>query len=90
VLAVVDPEGEATGRQILNWSAALLPVSLLPTLVGITGPLYFVGAFLLGVGLLIIGARAARRITTASARSVFLASVIYIPALFLLMVIDRV
>ncbi|MCZ6691739.1 MAG: heme o synthase [Planctomycetota bacterium] len=90
VLAVVDPEGEATGRQILNWSLALLPVSLLPTVVGITGPLYFVGAFLLGVGLLILGVRAARRITTASARSVFLASVIYIPALFLLMVIDRV
>src|SRR5439155_1219423 len=50
MLSVADPDGHDTGRMVLLYAMALLPVSLLPTLLGVTGPLYFWGALALGVG----------------------------------------
>ena len=52
VLPVGDPDGRSTAFQMVNYAAALVPVSLLPTVVGLAGRVYLAGAIVLGVGLL--------------------------------------
>ena len=65
-----------------------VPVSLLPTLAGIAGHAYFFGALLLGVAFLAVGIAFGLRETRAGARRVLLASLAYLPLLFLLMLLD--
>ncbi len=89
MLPVIEPEGRITGRQIILYTAALLPVSLLPTLLGISGGLYFFGALLLGLLFLYSSVRAALSKSRQQARRLLLASVIYLPLLFGLMVLNR-
>ena len=89
-LPVIEPDGESTNRQIVSHSAALLAVSLLPTLLGVAGPVYFVAAFLLGVGFLVCGIRLVIESTLKRARQLLFASLIYLPALLLTMALDRV
>jgi protoheme IX farnesyltransferase len=48
LLPVIEPDGMSTARHSITYAAALLPVSLTPTLVGMTSGLYFAGALLLG------------------------------------------
>jgi protoheme IX farnesyltransferase len=89
VLTVLDPSGAVPSRQILVHSLALIPAVLMPTLVGLSGMLYFWG------GLALSGAfcwRAVRLFSTRSAREarkLFLTSLAFLPLLFLLMVLDR-
>src|SRR6476469_8728967 len=47
MLAVIEPDGRSTARQAVIYTAALMPLSLAPTLVGLAGPAYFVGALAL-------------------------------------------
>jgi protoheme IX farnesyltransferase len=89
-LPVIEPDGASTSRQVISHCAALLAVSLLPTLLGLAGPVYFVAAFLLGVGFLVSGVRLAMESTQARARALLFASLIYLPALLLVMALDRV
>jgi protoheme IX farnesyltransferase len=89
-LPVIEPEGDSANRQILLHCAALLVVSLLPTLLGIAGAIYFILAFILGVGLLTYGVRLALESTTSAARRLLLASLIYLPVLLILLALDRV
>lgn len=89
MLPVVDPEGLTTGHQVALYCAALVPVSLLPTILGLTGPIYFFGALVLGLGFLAFGLRMARNRQGREARGVLLASVTYLPLLLALLVIDR-
>jgi protoheme IX farnesyltransferase len=89
-LPVVDPDGASTNRQVISHCAALLAVSLLPTLLGLAGPVYFLVAFSLGVGFLASGVRLAMESTLSRARSLLFASLIYLPALLLVMALDRV
>jgi protoheme IX farnesyltransferase len=89
-LPVIDPDGESTNRQIISHSAALLAVSLLPTLLGLAGGLYFVVAFILGVGFLASGITVAINSSAGSARRLLFASLIYLPLLLLVMALDRV
>ena len=89
MLPVVDPEGLTTGHQVALYCAALVPVSLLPTVLGLTGPIYFFGALVLGLGFLAFGLRMARNRRGREARGVLLASVTYLPLLLALLVIDR-
>jgi protoheme IX farnesyltransferase len=89
VLPVVDA-GSSTERQIVTASLALLAVSLLPTLIGLAGPVYFAGALLLGVGLTVLGARQALEPSAAAARRVLLASLLYLPAVLALLALDKV
>ena len=89
ILSVVDREGKFVARQMILNMCALMPVSLLPTIFGLTGTIYFFGAFVLGLCF------AAAIIVSASnlnlrARYVLRASVIYLAALLILMVIDKV
>ena len=88
MLPVVEPEGRITGQQIVAYTLMLLPVSLLPTLVGISGRVYFYGAIVLGALFLMSSISAALSKTRQHARRLLLASVLYLPLLFGLMVIN--
>lgn len=89
MLPVVEPEGRVTGQQIVIYTLLLLPVSLLPTALGISGKVYFYGAIMLGVLFLFSSITAAISKSRQQARRLLLASVIYLPLLFVLMVLNR-
>lgn len=89
VLPVVDPNGTSTERQIVAGCLALLTVGLLPTLLGLTGAVYFFGALLLGLGFLVCGMSQAVSRSVATARRLVFASVLYLPLLLGLMVLDK-
>src|SRR6266446_5980342 len=74
-----DVEGRFTGREIFAFTLLLLPVSLMPVLLGQAGVVYLVGATLVGLAFLLCGARLAHSRSNALARCVVLASVIYLP-----------
>ncbi|MBA3356959.1 MAG: protoheme IX farnesyltransferase [Pyrinomonadaceae bacterium] len=89
MLPVVEPDGRITGQQIVIYTLMLLPVSLLPTALGISGKVYFIGAIILGLLFLYSSVRAAFSHSRQEARRLLLASVIYLPLLFILMVVNR-
>ncbi|HEV8642115.1 MAG TPA: heme o synthase [Methylomirabilota bacterium] len=90
VLPVVDADGWSTERQIVTGCLALLAVSLLPTLIGMAGPLYFVGALLLGLVFATFGTLQALAPSSLSARRVLFASLLYLPAVLALLALDKV
>ena len=89
MLPVVEPGGESTARRVVACSILLIPISLLPRLLGMAGSPYGIAAVAAGLVLLYFGLRLGRERTHASARHVLLASVLYLPALFAVLVIDR-
>ncbi len=90
MLPVLDPTGSRTARQILLYTVALVLVSLLTTVLGLTGAIYFFGALTLGLGFLALGLALAVGRGGHQARRLFFGSVIYLPVLLILMVIDKV
>jgi protoheme IX farnesyltransferase len=89
VLPVVDRDGWSTGTHVVMNSLALLPVALLPTLIGLTGPIYFLVALGLGLALVWSAIGLARSRTAADARRLMLASLIYLPVLLGVMALDK-
>jgi protoheme IX farnesyltransferase len=89
MLPVVEPDGRSTARQIVLFGAALIPASLLPGLLGMAGRFYLAGALLLGLGYLYSGVRVALERSLVRARGVLMASVVYLPLLYGLMLLDR-
>ena len=90
MLPVVEPDGVSTGRQIVCYAAVLIPVSLSPVLLGMAGTAYLVGAVLCGLGYLYFGVLTARVKTTLQARRLLQASVIYLPLIYSLLVLDKI
>jgi len=97
MLPVVEDDGRSTARRILGYSIALIPVSVLPSLMGMAGRTYLVGAVVLGIAMLYFGVRLAflkMPITNAQsklrARHLLQATVIYLPVLFALMMSNSV
>jgi protoheme IX farnesyltransferase len=90
MLPVIEPDGRRTGRQAVLYAAALLPVSLVPYPIGLSGPIYAVTAAALGLALLILALRFGRARTDRSARALFLASIAYLPLIWIVMIIDKV
>jgi protoheme IX farnesyltransferase len=88
MLPVVEPDGKSTARQIILFSVLLIPISILPKWLGMSGNIYVLGALCLGLWLLRAGLKLAFDRTRAHARSVLLASVVYLPILYLLMIFD--
>jgi protoheme IX farnesyltransferase len=88
MLPVVEPDGRVTAQQIVVYTLMLLPVSLLPTVMGMSGKVYFVGAIVLGLLFLYSSLRAAFSMSRQQARRLLLASVLYLPLLFILMVLN--
>jgi heme o synthase len=89
MLPVVEPEGRVTSQQIVLYALMLLPVSLLPALLGTSGRAYLFGAIILGLAFLFCSIRTALSKSRQQARQLLLASVLYLPLLFILMVLDR-
>jgi heme o synthase len=89
MLPVVEPEGRITGQQIVAYTLMLVPVSLLPTMIGISGRVYFYGAIILGLLFLSSSISAALSKSRQQARRLLLASVLYLPLLFGLMVLNQ-
>ena len=85
MLSLNDPDGRLTFWHASIYAAALLPVSLAPTIVGIAGTGYFVGAVLMSGAFLVASLAAVLRCTTHNARRVFKLSLAYLPALLILM-----
>jgi len=90
MLPVIEPDGRSTARQAVIYAAALLPISLAPTLVGMTGTVYFIGALALTLLFVGLALRFGITRTVADARRLFFGSIIYLPLLWILMIADRV
>jgi len=90
MLPVVDNDMDMTGRQIILYASALIPVSLTPVYAGVAGQLYFVIAVFLGLAFLTFGVSCAATKARTDARKLFFASIIYLPALLGVMMFDRI
>lgn len=95
MLPVVFADGRSTAREIMMYSLALIPVSMMPAAVGMTGRIYLFGSLLLGVALFYVGRRLAAKklpanspISKAPARQLLQATVFYLPLLFALMMLN--
>ena len=89
MLPVIDPDGRSTGRQSVLYAAALVPLSLAPTLMGLAGKTYFGGALVLGLLFVALTVRFANTRSVRDARQVFFGSIIYLPLIWILMIADR-
>jgi protoheme IX farnesyltransferase len=90
MLPVIDPDGRSTGRQATLYCAALLPVSLAPTVIGMTGTFYFAATMTLSLLFLGLTIRFARTRDIPDARRLFFGSIIYLPILWILMIAGRI
>ena len=87
---VIEPDGKTTGRQIVICSAALIPISLIPSLVGFSGALYLCGALILGLAYLHFSVSVAKVKSTLQARRLLQASVVYLPLVYVLLLVDKI
>lgn len=90
LLTVDDVNGDRTVRHILGFTIALFAVSVLPTVLGVSGTIYLVGAIVLGAGFYALAHRFARERNDRNALRLFLGSVTYLPLLLALLVLDRI
>jgi len=90
MLPVIRPDGRTTAQHALFYALALVPVSLMPTWLGMAGMTYFLGALLLGLALIGFCVLFSFSHSTPAARNLLLASVVYLPAVLLVMLLDRV
>jgi protoheme IX farnesyltransferase len=90
MLPNVDADGKHTGQQTVSNAFALLIVSLCPFLFKMTGIIYLIGAIILGAGFLLCAIQFSRQLTLSRARILFLASILYLPLLLAVMVLDKV
>ena len=89
MLPVLEPDGRRTGRQAVLYAAALVPASLIPTLVGLSGLVYAAVALVLGGALLWLAFRFAATRTDRAARWLFFASITYLPLIWIVMIADK-
>ena len=89
MLPVIEPDGRSTARQAVLYTVALLPLALAPTLVGMSGSIYFAGALTLTLLFLMMAIRFAATRAVRDARRLFFSSIIYLPLLWVLMIANR-
>ena len=90
LLSVEDPSGRRTARHLVVYTLLLVPVSLVPAWLGHTGSRYAAGAALLGAALLVLAVRFANDRSTDRARILFLATLLYLPLVWGLLLMDAV
>ncbi len=88
MLTVVDPSGGLARRQLIVYTATMIPVSMYPSLIGLTAEIYFFGALAMSLVYFAAALRMALRTSQNSARALLRVSVIYLPALYALMIFD--
>jgi protoheme IX farnesyltransferase len=89
LLPVIEPDGRRTGRQAVAYAAALVPASLIPAFVGLSGSVYAVVALVLGAALLWLAVRFALTRSDRSARWLFFSSITYLPLIWIVMMADK-
>jgi len=89
MLPVVEPEGKITARQIVLFTIMLVAVSLSPFFLGFAGVIYLVGASILGIWFLLESIQTARAKSVEKARRLLMVSVLYLPLIFGLLVLDH-
>ncbi len=89
LLPVIEPDGRSTGRQAVIYTAALVPMSLLPSVVGLASPRYLFQAIALGAVLMFLSVEFANKRTMEAARRLFFGSILYLPILWALLVLDH-
>lgn len=89
MLPVVEPNGKLTMRQIVLFTIMLVPVSMAPYFLGLAGAIYLAGATVLGVWLLFASISAARAKTNQAARRLLMVTIVYLPLLFILLVLNH-
>jgi protoheme IX farnesyltransferase len=89
LLPVIEPDGRSTGRQAVLYTAALIPLSMMPSGVGLATPWYLVGAIALGAILMMMSLEFAVKRDMPTARRLFFGSIIYLPILWALLVFDH-
>jgi heme o synthase len=90
MLPVIDPGGQRTGRQAVLHTLGLLAVSLCPFLCKLSGPFYLAGALAAGLVFLWFAFQFSRHLTLSRARQLFFVSIVYLPLLLVLLVLDKV
>jgi protoheme IX farnesyltransferase len=88
MLPVVEPSGKRTFRQTIAFSILLIAVSVLPTVFGVAGRFYFWGALVIGLAMLLVALEFTRNQGVADARRLLKASILYLPVLLILIVLD--
>ena len=89
MLSVIDPEGRRAGRQAVWYAAALVPVSLTPAYIGLSGSVYFASALVLSVSLLVLAVRFSATRSDAAARALFFGSITYLPLIWIIMIANH-
>lgn len=89
MLPVVDPSGDSTARQMVSFALTLLPITLMPTVIGMSGGAYFLTALVLGLAFVAFALGVAAWKTQRAARAMFIVSVIYLPILLAMMMYNR-
>ena len=89
LLPVIDPDGRSTGRQAVLYTAVLVPLSMMPTGVGLATVYYMVGAIALGAVLMLLSLEFSAKRDLATARRLFFGSILYLPILWAILVFDH-
>lgn len=89
MLVVIDHDGRSTGRQMVVYAVALLPISLMLVPLGYGGALYFWAALSAGFGYIAAAANAARRPGARTSRTLLLTSVLHLPVLLGALLLER-
>jgi protoheme IX farnesyltransferase len=89
MLTANDPEGRTTSRQAMLYTLFLVPVTLLPSMLGFNSTVYFLGALALGLAFTAFAVRFITQRTRSAARNLFFASIIYLPLLLGLLVATK-
>jgi protoheme IX farnesyltransferase len=90
MLPVLEVDGKRTNRQIIWHSLLLIPVSLVPSYIGLLGMTYFWGALVLGLTYFISGFPLVKNYSLENARLLLKVSIFYLPVLFILIILDKV
>jgi heme o synthase len=89
MLPVIEPDGRRTGRQAVIYAALLVPASLAPSFIGVSGLAYFWIALVLGAALFALAARFALARTERTARALFFGSITYLPLIWTAMIVNH-
>jgi protoheme IX farnesyltransferase len=88
LLPVIQPDGRTTAHQTVLYAAGLVPVSLLPTAVGLATAYYLIGALALGAVIIVLSLEFATTRSMPAARRLFFGTILYLPLLWIVLLAD--